>query len=78
MRLYRAIVHWIQSVTRINNATAAILERPDPKPKTEVLHTLPEEVANVLEMARNASAIRSRLPREYQDILEQEELGEEA
>ena len=76
MRLYRAIVHWIQSVTRINNATAAILERPDPKPKTEVLHTLPEEVASVLEMARNSQSIRSRLPREYQDILEQEELEE--
>jgi hypothetical protein len=77
MRLYRAIVHWIQSVTRINNAHAAILERPDPRPTTEVLNTLPEEMANVLEMARNSRAIRSKLPREYQEILEQEELEQE-
>jgi hypothetical protein len=78
MKLYRAIVHWIQSITRLNNANAAILERPDPKPMTEVLGTMPEELANVLEMARNSRSVRSRLPREYQEMLEQEEMEQEA
>jgi len=53
---------------------AAILERPDPKPMTEVLGTMPEELANVLEMARNSRSVRSKLPREYQEMLEQEDL----
>ncbi len=74
MRLYRSICSWIQSVTRMNNAQAAILERPDPKPITEVLGTLPEEVQNVLEMARSNSRIRNRLPQEYREMLEQEDL----
>lgn len=78
MRLYRAIVHLIQGVTRCLNAYAAILERPDPKPTTEVMGTLPEELANVLEMARNSRTIRARLPKEYQDMLDQEEMEQEA
>ncbi len=74
MRLYKVICSWIQSVTRINNAQAAILERPDPKPTTEVLSTLPEELSNLLDMARNSRSIRSRLPSEYQTMLEEEEM----
>ena len=76
MRLYRAIVHWIQSVTRLNNAHAAILERPDPKPTTEVIGTLPEEMQTLLDMARQSPSIRAKLPKEYREMLEEEEIEE--
>jgi len=78
MRLYRAICSWIQSITRINNAHAAILERPDPKPQTEVLATLPEELTGVLSMARNDPRLRGKLPPHIQRILEEEEMELEA
>ncbi len=78
MRLYRAIVHWIQSVTRMNNAQAAILERPDPKPRTEVLNTLPDEIGTLLEMARSSRSIRNNLPAEYKVMLDAEEMEQEA
>ena len=62
-----------RAAARYINAQAAILEQPRPKPEVEVMPTLPEEVAELLQMAREQPAIRARLPEEYRRMLEEEE-----
>lgn len=73
MKLYRAIVHLIQGVTRCLNAYASILETPKPKAEIEVLPNYPPEVQELLEIARLNPRIKQDLPNELRSILDEED-----
>jgi hypothetical protein len=71
--LYRAIVSLIRALSRLINAKAAVLERPEPKPTLESVPTLPDELQGLLEMARHSAQIRARLPEDLRSMLDQED-----
>ena len=63
----------LDAVTRLLNSYSAILERPEQKPSMEVVDTIPEEIRALLDMARTNPLLRSRLPKHWQDTLNEEE-----
>lgn len=73
MKLYRAIVHLIQGITRCLNAYAAILEQPKPKAEIEVLPNYPAEVQELLDVARVNPRIKQDLPNDLRRILDEED-----
>lgn len=73
MNLYRAIVSLIRALSRLVNAKAAQMERPDPKPSLEAVPTLPDELQGLLDAARQSAQIRSRLPEDLRSMLDQED-----